>query len=204
MAAVGTVYPGDVVELEIFVNASETGTITVTNGIIDDAVFRQGYDILNASTLDITSFQNTRIEGSVNCNRNGVLYTSIPYDGNWTAQVDGKDVPIVLIGNAMVGVELTEGEHVVVFTYKNRAFELGATVSIICLIIFIAIIVTQNIIRRQRAKALAITSCASLEALDRWLPVVDDEPPLAEDVIEVDENGTANPDIADVGEPEEN
>ena len=204
MAAVGTVYPGDVVELEIFVNASETGTITVTNGIIDDAVFRQGYDILNASTLDITNFQNTRIEGSVNCNRNGVLYTSIPYDGNWTAQVDGKDVPIVLIGNAMVGVELTEGEHVVVFTYKNRAFELGATVSIICLIIFIAIIVTQNIIRRQRAKALAITSCASLEALDRWLPVIDDEPPLAEDVIEVDENGTANPDIADFGEPEEN
>jgi uncharacterized membrane protein YfhO len=76
------------------------------------------------------------VEGTINCNRNGVLYTSIPEDGNWTAMVDGKPVDIVLIGDAMIGLLLSEGMHTITFKYHNAAFSLGWKISLVCAVIF--------------------------------------------------------------------
>ncbi|MGC8001451.1 YfhO family protein, partial [Salmonella enterica] len=72
------------------------GTINLCAAVLDEDVFRQCFDVLNASTLEIQTFENTYIEGSITCDRNGILYTSIPQDGNWHATVDGRPVQTVL------------------------------------------------------------------------------------------------------------
>ena len=82
-------------------------------------------------------FSNTKAEGTITCNRDGVLYTSIPQDGNWTAAVDGKPVQTVLIGDTMVGVLLTEGAHTVTFTYRNSAFDLGWKITLGCAVLLV-------------------------------------------------------------------
>lgn len=130
------VVPGDVVEIYLTCRSNERGTITIQAGVLDDKVFRQGYEILAASTLELTRFQNTLVEGTISCNRDGVMYTSIPQDGNWQAYVDGDPAEIVLIGDAMVGLHLTEGTHSVRFVYKNDAFSLGWKISVVCFIVF--------------------------------------------------------------------
>ena len=79
---------------------------------------------------------DTFVEGIINCDRSGLLYTSIPQNGNWSARVDGQEVPITLIGDAMVGVHLTEGSHTVSFRYHNPAFSLGWKVSLACMAVF--------------------------------------------------------------------
>jgi undecaprenyl-diphosphatase UppP len=106
---------GDVLEVKLTCNAGEKGNITLHTAILDEALFRQGYDVLNASTLQLTTFKNTLVEGTIDCNRNGVLYTSIPQDGNWSASVDGKSAQIVEIGDAMIGLLLDDwiDEHIV-------------------------------------------------------------------------------------------
>ena len=139
MLAVSQVYPGDQIEVKITCKANEDGRITVNAALLDDAVFWQGYDILSASTLELTSFENTKVEGTIDCNRDGFLYTSIPQNGNWSVTVDGEEAQIVLAGDAMIGVELTEGKHEICFTYHNEAFSLGWKVSLICLMLFCAI-----------------------------------------------------------------
>ncbi len=153
MFSVCQVEPGDEIKLEITCKANESGTVNVRPGLLNEAVFRQGYDILAASTLELTEFQNTYIEGTVNCNRDGLLYTSIPQDGNWTVKVDGQVVEPVLVGTTyeqdqdvqggeiridgvMIGVPLTKGEHHITFTYRNKAFTWGLTVSLLCLLAF--------------------------------------------------------------------
>ncbi|MBR4864270.1 MAG: YfhO family protein [Oscillospiraceae bacterium] len=131
--------PGDVIEVQLTCNAGERGTITLHAGLLNEDVFWAGYDVLNASTLTLTEFKNTYVAGEITCNRNGVLYTSIPQDGNWSAWVDGMPADIVLIGDAMVGLLLSEGEHTVTFRYKNSAFHLGAAVSALCLAVFLVL-----------------------------------------------------------------
>ena len=140
MIAVSQVEPGDVVDIRFTCAANETGTLNVNACLLNDALFRQAYDVLNASTLELTAFTTTFVEGTINANRDGLLYTSIPQDGNWEVRVDGKPVNSVLVGDVMLGVPITEGIHTVSFTSNNQAFNLGWKISLVCLGIFLLLI----------------------------------------------------------------
>ena len=50
--------------------------------------------------------------------------------------MDGEEAEITLVGDAMIGVELTQGEHTVTFRYQNAAFALGWKISLACALIF--------------------------------------------------------------------
>ena len=132
MLAVGDVAVGDVVEVRATCKAGEDGTLTVTAGILNEERFFEGYEILSASQLELREFSNTRVSGVIDCDRDGLLYTSIPQNGNWSVKVDGREAEAVLTGDVMVGVALTEGKHEVTFTYHNDAFSLGWKVSLVC------------------------------------------------------------------------
>lgn len=134
--SVGDVTAGDLVEVKFKCKQGESGTIRVNAGVMDAEIFREAHSILNASTLQLTTFKDTYLEGSINCNRSGVLYTSIPQNGNWIATVDGKPAQSVLIGDAMLGLLLPEGQHTVTFRYHNAAFSLGWKVTLGCAIVF--------------------------------------------------------------------
>ena len=134
------VKPGDVVEVRASCKASENSSMDIRAALLNDKVFREGYEILKASTWELNEFSNDRIAGTIDCNRDGLMYTSVPNDGNWKVSVDGEDAEIVLVGDAMIALELTEGEHEIVFTYKNQSFVYGALITTVCLLTFLVLI----------------------------------------------------------------
>ena len=136
ITAVGHVQTGDVVEIRMDCDSNENNKMTVNAAILNDDVFRRGYDVLAASTLDLTEFRNTYVAGTIDCNRDGLLYTSIPQNGYWSATVDGEPAEITLVGDAMIGLNLTKGTHTVEFSYHNSAFALGWKISLGCAMIF--------------------------------------------------------------------
>ena len=153
MLAVGDVAAGDVVEIRCTCKtADESGTLSISAAILDEERFRACYEVLAASTLELTAFENTLVEGSITCDRDGLLYTSIPQDGNWSVTVDGEAAEIVLIGEAMVGVMLTEGEHTLRFTYRNAAFSLGWKISLGCAVLFVVLAYADAQRRASRGK----------------------------------------------------
>ena len=114
------------------------GERTIEVAIIDRELFAQGHALLNESTLDITSFSDIRINGTINIVNSGLLYTSIPYDnGNWRVYIEGERVDVALINGAMVGVELEAGSYEIEFRYVNTAFNIGLGISLISFAIFI-------------------------------------------------------------------
>ena len=148
------VVPGDIVEVKFKVPEKETGSMRVYAGVLDEQIFRSAYDVLAASTLELTEFSSTYVEGTIHCNRNGVLYTSIPQNGNWVATVDGNPAQTILIGDAMVGLILPEGDHTVAFSYENADFSLGWKISLGCLLIFSGLIVSfyHPFVRKKKGK----------------------------------------------------
>lgn len=140
MLSVCDVKPGDTVEIKFTCKAGESGTIDLNAAVLDEEIFRQAYSALNCSTLALEKFSNTTISGTINCDRDGLLYTSIPQNGeNWTVYVDGKKADATLVGGCMVGVYLEEGQHSVVFQYQNNSFTIGLIISIVCLIAFLSL-----------------------------------------------------------------
>ncbi len=152
LLSIGDVAPGDTVTVRFMGNAGKRASINVSAAIMDADWFRQAYEVLSASTLELTRFESTHVEGTIDCNRDGLLYTSIPQNGNWHAYVDGREVAITLVGDTMIAVPLTQGRHNVAFRYENRAFQIGCAVSLICTLFFAAIAVPFYRSRKRRGK----------------------------------------------------
>ena len=171
--AVCDVKEGDVVKLNITCKPNTSSAVYVQAAILDHEVFEEGYEILKASTLQLTEFSTTKISGMIRCNRDGVLYTSIPQcgnerteetedeegkkipattspDGNWVAYVDGQRTDLVLIGDVMVGIELTEGVHTVEFRYENKSFTYGSLISLGSFLVFTGIAVGAYLLQRKK------------------------------------------------------
>ena len=171
--AVCDVKPGDTVQLIIECAANVSSATYVRAAVLDEVIFQAGYETLAASTWELTEFSNTRIRGVIDCDRDGLLYTSIPQcgndrtqeavddkgelipattspDGNWVAYVDGVRTPITLVGHAMVAVELTEGIHEVELRYENKAFRMGCLISISCGAVFGGVILVDHLMRRRK------------------------------------------------------
>ncbi len=145
MMAVADVVVGDVVEIRATCkNSNESGTLTISAAILSQERFEECYNVLRASVLELTEFTNTRVSGTVDCDRDGLLYTSIPQNGNWYAWVDGEPAEVLTVGDAMVSVMLTEGSHEVTFTYRNDAFSLGWKISLCSALVFLVLRYVSN------------------------------------------------------------
>ncbi len=152
MVSLCDVKKGDELEVILHCSANASGSIYLQAAILDDQLFQEAYDILSTSPLKLTTFSNTLIEGVIDCHQDGLLYTSIPDNGNWVAYVDDEKVPVVVIGGAMVGVPLTEGTHTVTFRYESKAFSIGWKISLVCLVVFAAICVVTYKKKQEKGK----------------------------------------------------
>ena len=132
MLAVGDVKIGDLIEIRVLCDSGENSSMDVKAAILDPHLFRTGYNKLNVSTWRLTEFESTHVEGIIHCDRDGLMYTSIPQNGNWKVTVDGDPVETILVGECMAAVKLTQGSHAVRFTYVNPAFSLGWKISLGC------------------------------------------------------------------------
>ena len=139
MMAVGDVKAGDMVDVRIHCDANEASTMILSAAILDESIFQKGYEVLNASTLNLLAFENTYLAGTINCNRDGLLYTSVPQNGNWRVEVDGEPAQIQLVGECMVAVPLDEGVHRVELFYENPAFSLGWKISLMCALLLLVL-----------------------------------------------------------------
>ena len=111
---------------------------------LDDEKFEEGYEKLNSGALNIDSFTDTEITGTLNASEDGIIYTSIPYDEGWKITLDGKEVAkddIVAIGDALLGVKVSAGSHSVKFKYTPRGMMLGLGISAVTALILIAVAV---------------------------------------------------------------
>ena len=144
------VNPGDQIRVKIQVKPGNTyKSLELTGALLNEEAMQTAYNTLSGATLNITKLDDTLVEGTVNCTQAGLLYTSIPQvSGNWHAFVDGKEVEITLIGDAMISLMLNEGSHTVTFRYENKAFTTGLTVSLISLVLF-ALLLSYDLYRKK-------------------------------------------------------
>ena len=163
----------------------ESGSGTLYMARLDDALFEEGFQILNSETLELTHFSDTAFGGNITVSEPRILYLSLAYGGNWRATVNGQPAEILPIGGAMAGLALQPGTHVIEFHYRNSLVNLGLTVSAISTVIYGVILwfsrKNKNIFENFFDRILPI------------LPEPEPEPVLA-DAIETDETTTADAD----------
>ncbi|MCR5208120.1 MAG: YfhO family protein [Eubacterium sp.] len=96
---------------------------------IDYDKFISAYDLLKLGALDVKSFGDTHISGTVDAGYNGYLYTSIPFDKGWSVYIDGKKQTSFALGDAQLCCEITKGKHEITLKYMPNGFLYGAAAS---------------------------------------------------------------------------
>ena len=145
------------VRLELPVNDA-SGNAEVFAVKQNDKVFREAYKVLSQNTMDVTTFEDTFVEGTVTVGEGQMLYTSINYDEGWTVTVDGKAMnyssdEVTRIGGALIGVHMDPGTHKVSFRYHPKGLRSGALLSLAGLIALLALQGAPKLVRARRKKA---------------------------------------------------
>lgn len=117
---------------------------------LDMDVLDAGYEILSQGTMNVETFEETYIKGTVKVAENKMLYTSINYDDGWTVLVDGKEVHKEKICDALIGIKLEAGEHTIEFKYTPQGLYIGLGISAASLIILILALVLNKTLKKDK------------------------------------------------------
>lgn len=116
---------------------------------LNKEVLDAGYEVLSHGTLEIETFDETHIKGTVTAGEDKMLYTSINYDDGWTVKVDGKETKKEKIGDALMGINLTAGTHTIEMNYTPKGLLLGAAISAAAVVILIAVLLIASILKKK-------------------------------------------------------
>ncbi len=123
------------------------------NGIayrFDFNALGQVCDQLNRYPFQVTGWSDDRVDGAVTAHKDGILFTSIPYDGGWSVWIDGKKQQTEKIFDAFLGIPVTAGTHTVTLKYFPQGLAYGLGISGICAAI---LLVTAAVWRVRHPKA---------------------------------------------------
>ncbi|MBQ1372442.1 MAG: YfhO family protein, partial [Oscillospiraceae bacterium] len=145
----GNFVKGDQISLRYYAKENKSGTVTLGAALFQTEVFDAAYAKLAESSMIPTLVSDTSVEGAIRVREPGLLYLSIPNDNGWSLYIDGATEPtrITPVGNAMIAVHLEPGTHTVNLQYEAPGFALGFRISMICLLIFWAMVITSLALR---------------------------------------------------------
>lgn len=133
--------PGELISVEMPIkdecNSASVDFVVFT---VNHNKFVEGYNKLNDGQLLYSKFDETLITGSFVAEKDEVLYTSIPYDESWKVFIDGKLASkddVFPISDALIGVNVTEGEHEITFVYEAQGLKECIIISILFVIILL-------------------------------------------------------------------
>lgn len=96
-------------------------------------------DVLNQrrqDTLTVNEFTENHIKGTIDLDKQKLLFFSIPYDTGWAATVDGEDAKPVQVNIGLIGLLLNKGKHTVALNYEPPFFKIGLILSAIGLVLY--------------------------------------------------------------------
>ena len=105
---------------------------------MDLYTLRKAIHRLGGNPLAVQEVSDTYLKGTIDVRQAGIMATSIPAETGWSVKVDGVPTGITpFAAGAMIGVELSEGEHTVEFTYRAPGILIGTAVSAVSISLFV-------------------------------------------------------------------
>jgi hypothetical protein len=93
-----------------------------------------------ATAMNIHSFRQTRIDGTIRVNQSGIVVFQTPFDAGWHVFSDGRGTPTLKVDGGLLGVALKDGEHRIELRYRPPLLYAGAAVTVLfCGVLFLSL-----------------------------------------------------------------
>lgn len=101
-------YTGNAYINELFTKAASCDDVILNNGTVNSEELISAVEKLNASGIKITDISGTKITGTVHADKDGVLFTSLPYEDT-QIKIDGEEICEVEIAGYLCGAFICAG-----------------------------------------------------------------------------------------------
>lgn len=78
------------------------------------------YNYLSKNQIKYTYYSDSKIEGTINVDKDQIIFTTIPYDTNWNIYIDGKRIKPIKVLDFLIGIETKPGKHTIKLEYKQH------------------------------------------------------------------------------------
>lgn len=130
---IGSYEAGTELQIEYTVENIDRGGFGLDLYRFDMDKWNSIYDNVKANGLEVSSFKNTRIKGTLNAAQDGLVMTSVPQDGGWSVYVDGKKTDNFKVLGTLIGFNVSAGSHNIELRYHTPAFMAGLLLSLAAL-----------------------------------------------------------------------
>ena len=122
----------------------ETGSVKLQMCAWHQDVFEEVYDRLDDSQWIINKASSRSLQGILDAKKDGLLMLSIPYDLGWKITVDGAKVDQEPVGEGVMGIPVTAGEHEIRMAYFPKGLGPGLAFSGAALAVWIIMMLRQR------------------------------------------------------------
>lgn len=138
---------------------------------LDEQALSDTYNTLSSGIFRIgADYKEDELAGEITAEKNGLLFTSIPYDKGWIIELDGRKVDALTYvsekdddnadkderlpyADALIAVPISKGTHTLKFTYRPSSVTYGNLLSLAGVIILvIASVIDYALIRPSKRK----------------------------------------------------
>ncbi|MBR6365412.1 MAG: YfhO family protein [Lachnospiraceae bacterium] len=143
--SIGYVEAGKTIKVSTPNDVKISGNLYYFNG----DVLAETVDKLKPGCLAVTDFDSTHVNGYVNAQSNGILFTTIPYEKGWTARVDGAIVDTEKCLDTFLAIPITEGTHKIELSYMPDGFMPGLWISLGSILFLVCITMLRSIFKQK-------------------------------------------------------
>lgn len=138
---VGEVKAGQIVDIQFVLNEGEdlSGNLYCYPMEFLDGQFQKFYSILSNQSMEMTSFSDTKIEGTISVMHDGVFMTSIPYDEGWTLYANGEKIDTCRVLEGFLGAELPKGDYTIKMVYQCPGLLKGLITTLFGILCFLIV-----------------------------------------------------------------
>ncbi len=123
----------------------KVGKIDLRHEAVADASFKdalgQSKKQNNVSSVILKKYEPNNLEYEVNTTAGGIVVFSEIYYPEWTATVDGRDVPVGRVDYILRAINVKPGNHKVVLTFKPKSVDNTETIAYISFAILIIAVI---------------------------------------------------------------
>lgn len=158
-------YEGEPLSCTITYNESPSGSIHLYAYELNMPGYVEVINTLNQRQLEVTHYDDTSLEGTVDAGEGGFLFLTIPYTDGFRLEVDGVPAELEPVADALCGVTLSAGVHEISLRYVPEGFTQSAFVSLAGLVAFAAVMIVSKLNAGRRA--LAVKAEGAAEASEK-------------------------------------
>lgn len=110
----------------------------------NEELFEEVFEKLALGNYVIDEYSETHFKGTINAKEDGTVWTTIPYDEGWHITIDGEEIEPIKLCDALIGFDISAGEHTLQLHYMPDCFVIGATLSVLGILLFAAVLLLEK------------------------------------------------------------